>query len=31
VLPYIGIQAFGLLLVILFPSIATWLPNAIGW
>ena len=31
VLPYIGIQAFGLLLVILFPSIATWLPRAIGW
>jgi tripartite ATP-independent transporter DctM subunit len=31
VLPYIGIQAFGLLLVILFPPIATWLPKAIGW
>jgi len=31
VLPYIGIQAFGLLLVMLFPAIATWLPNAIGW
>jgi len=31
VLPYIGIQAFGLLLVMLFPSIATWLPKAIGW
>lgn len=31
VMPYIGIQAFGLLLVILFPAIATWLPNAIGW
>lgn len=31
VLPYIGIQAFGLLLVMIFPSIATWLPKAIGW
>jgi len=31
VIPYIGIQAFGLLLVILFPAIATWLPKAIGW
>ncbi len=31
VLPYIGIQAFGLLLVMLFPAIATWLPKTIGW
>ena len=31
VMPYIGIQALGLLLVLLFPAIATWLPNAIGW
>mgnify|MGYP001812152760 CR=1 FL=1 len=31
VLPYIGIQALGLLLVMLFPAIATWLPNTIGW
>ena len=31
VMPYIGIQALGLLLVMLFPAIATWLPNAIGW
>ncbi len=31
VLPYIGIQAFGLILVMLFPAIATWLPKAIGW
>lgn len=31
VLPYIGIQTFGLVLVMLFPSIATWLPKAIGW
>lgn len=31
VMPYIGIQAFGLLMVLLFPAIALWLPNAIGW
>lgn len=31
VMPYIGIQALGLLLVLLFPTIATWLPRAIGW
>ena len=31
VMPYIGIQVFGLVLVMLFPSIATWLPKAIGW
>ncbi len=31
VIPYIGIQALGLLLVMLFPAIATWLPNTIGW
>ncbi|MDH5425851.1 MAG: TRAP transporter large permease subunit [Gammaproteobacteria bacterium] len=31
VLPYIGIQGFGLLLVMIFPAIATWLPKAIGW
>ena len=31
VMPYIGIQAFGLLLVLIFPQIALWLPNAIGW
>lgn len=31
VIPYIGIQALGLLLVMLFPTIATWLPNTIGW
>jgi tripartite ATP-independent transporter DctM subunit len=31
VLPYIGIQAFGLVLVMIFPAIATWLPKAIGW
>ncbi len=31
VLPYIGIQAFGLVMVMIFPAIATWLPKAIGW
>jgi TRAP-type mannitol/chloroaromatic compound transport system permease large subunit len=31
VLPYIGIQALGLVLVMIFPAIATWLPKAIGW
>ncbi len=31
VVPFIGIQALGLLLVMLFPAIATWLPKAIGW
>jgi len=31
VLPFIGLQALGLLLVFLFPVIATWLPKAIGW
>ena len=31
VIPYIGIQALGLLLVMMFPAIATWLPKTIGW
>jgi tripartite ATP-independent transporter DctM subunit len=31
VLPFIGLQALGLLLVFQFPAIATWLPKAIGW
>jgi tripartite ATP-independent transporter DctM subunit len=31
VLPFIGIQAFGLMMVMVFPKIATWLPNVIGW
>lgn len=31
VLPYIGIQVIGLLLVMVFPALATWLPKAIGW
>jgi tripartite ATP-independent transporter DctM subunit len=31
VLPFILLQAITLLLVFQFPSIATWLPKAIGW
>jgi TRAP-type mannitol/chloroaromatic compound transport system permease large subunit len=31
VMPFIGVQLVGLLLVFLFPAIGTWLPKAIGW
>ncbi|MEM7488166.1 MAG: TRAP transporter large permease subunit [Pseudomonadota bacterium] len=31
VLPFIAIQAVALVLLFLFPPIATWLPDAIGW
>jgi len=31
VLPFIGIQLLGLALLFLFPGLATWLPDAIGW
>ena len=31
VLPFIGIQAIGLVLVFFYPQIALWLPKAIGW
>ncbi|SPJ24193.1 TRAP transporter large permease [Palleronia abyssalis] len=31
VLPFIAIQLFGLVLVFLFPGLALWLPEAIGW
>ena len=31
VLPFIAIQLVGLALVYLFPGLATWLPQAIGW
>lgn len=31
VLPFIAIQCFALVLLFNFPSIATWLPEAIGW
>ncbi|NQY76617.1 MAG: TRAP transporter large permease subunit [Halomonas sp.] len=30
-LPFIGLQFLAVALVFIFPSIATWLPNAIGW
>lgn len=30
-LPFIALQALGLMLVFLWPPIATWLPDAIGW
>lgn len=31
VIPFIAIQLVGLFLVFAFPSLATWLPKAIGW
>ena len=31
VVPYIGIQVAALVLVMLFPALATWLPKTIGW
>ncbi|MEL6521596.1 MAG: TRAP transporter large permease subunit [Pseudomonadota bacterium] len=31
VLPFIGIQVVALVLLLNFPAIATWLPEAIGW
>lgn len=31
VIPFIAIQLVGLALLFLFPELATWLPNAIGW
>jgi len=31
VMPFIGIQALGLGLVMAFPGLATWLPKAVGW
>jgi tripartite ATP-independent transporter DctM subunit len=31
VMPFIGIQAAGLGLVMAFPALATWLPKAVGW
>ncbi|MCB1519881.1 MAG: TRAP transporter large permease subunit [Hyphomicrobiaceae bacterium] len=31
VIPFIAIQLVGLSLIFVFPKIATWLPNAIGW
>ena len=31
VLPFVGLQILGIVLVFFFPGIATWLPKAIGW
>ncbi len=31
VLPFVGLQLLGIVLVFWFPAIATWLPKAIGW
>lgn len=31
VLPFLALQALGLVLLFYFPAIATWLPQAIGW
>jgi TRAP-type mannitol/chloroaromatic compound transport system permease large subunit len=31
VLPFVALQILGIVLVFLFPGIATWLPKAIGW
>jgi tripartite ATP-independent transporter DctM subunit len=31
VLPFVGLQALGIVLLFSFPAIATWLPKAIGW
>lgn len=31
VLPFIGLQAVAVLVLFFFPTIATWLPEAIGW
>lgn len=31
VLPFVGLQLLGIVLLFFFPAIATWLPKAIGW
>ncbi len=31
VMPFVGLQLAGLVLLFFYPSIATWLPKAIGW
>ena len=31
VIPFVGLQILGIVLVFFFPPIATWLPKAIGW
>lgn len=30
-LPFVGLQMFAVALIFLFPQVATWLPDAIGW
>ena len=31
VMPFVGLQLIGLVLLFLYPELATWLPKAIGW
>ncbi len=31
IIPFVGIQVIAVLVVFFFPSVATWLPKAIGW
>ena len=31
VMPFVGLQLIGLVLLFMYPELATWLPNAIGW
>jgi TRAP-type mannitol/chloroaromatic compound transport system permease large subunit len=31
VIPFVGLQLLGIVLVFFFPALATWLPKAIGW
>jgi tripartite ATP-independent transporter DctM subunit len=31
IVPFVGLQLLGIVLVFFFPAIATWLPKAIGW
>ena len=31
VMPFVGLQLVGLVLLFLYPELATWLPKAIGW
>ena len=31
IVPFVALQALGVVLVFYFPAIATWLPKPIGW
>jgi tripartite ATP-independent transporter DctM subunit len=31
IIPFVGLQILGMVVVFFFPAIATWLPKAIGW